>query len=378
MSTATLTHGPGEQPTVRIGRRRIPLVLPRRGDPRLRVAAVLITIQILGQTVLGFRLSIAQILVTIGVTGLVETALTLRRQGMLVWPASALLTGNSVALLLRTTGTEHGDWWSLNGIHWFVLAALVSLGSKYVVRSGGQHVFNPSNLGLVGVLLVVGSGHVFPQYLYWGPLGLPLVVTMGVLVGGAVWVLRPLGMMPMTGAFLVPFAGAVAVLATGGQQYFALWAVEPVAGWYYWLTIVLSPETMIFVFFMMSDPRTVPRSATGRVLFGCTTAVVAVALIAPQQTEYGVKVALLASLTVSCGIVPFVERVALRLDGVPRVRPVPPRAPALTRVRELHRQPAIVLVSLVAAAAVLETVALAGDEDLVLLERGLSESADPQ
>ena len=43
-------------------------------------------------------------------------AITFWRQGMLVWPASALLTGNGVAFILRASGTQHGDWWSLNGI----------------------------------------------------------------------------------------------------------------------------------------------------------------------------------------------------------------------------------------------------------------------
>lgn len=375
VTVPTASSGTDDHLTVTIRGREVPVVLPSRGDPRLRLATVLITVQVLGQTVLGFKLSVAQILVTIGVTGLVEAILTLRRERALVWPASALLTGNSVALLLRANGTEHGDWWSLNGIHWFLLAALVSLASKYVVRAGGRHVFNPSNLGLVGVLLVVGAGQVFPQYLYWGPLEAPLVITVAVLAVGAVWVLRPLGMLPLVASFMVPFAGAIAVLALGGQAFFALWAVEPVGGWFYWLTIVLSPETMIFLFFMMSDPRTAPRTTTGRVLFGSATALVAVALIAPQQTEYGVKVALLASLTVSCALTPLIERAATRVEAGRAVRW---EGLDVRRLRDAARRPAMLLVALITVAAVANTVALADDQDLVLLERGLSEDPDPQ
>jgi hypothetical protein len=48
--------------TVNIRGREYPVVLPSLRDPRLHVAAVLLTLQVLGQTVLGFRLSIAQIL----------------------------------------------------------------------------------------------------------------------------------------------------------------------------------------------------------------------------------------------------------------------------------------------------------------------------
>ena len=76
------------------------------------------------------------------------------RHWRVAWPASALLTGNGIALLLRTPGTEHGDWWSLNGWPVFVAAASVAVLSKYAIRFAGRHVFNPSNFGLVVVFLL--------------------------------------------------------------------------------------------------------------------------------------------------------------------------------------------------------------------------------
>jgi len=171
-------------PRIVLGTRTIPVVLPNRRDPRLKLSAVIITLQVLGQTVLGFKVSIAQILITIGTCAIIDGAVTLRRQRVLAWPASALLTGNSIAFILRTSGTEHGDWWSLNGIEWFILAALVSLLVKYVVRPGGRHRFNPSNIGIVWALLVIGPVHVFPQYLWWGPLHAPVVAALAVIALG--------------------------------------------------------------------------------------------------------------------------------------------------------------------------------------------------
>ncbi|MEX1044288.1 MAG: hypothetical protein WD020_06580, partial [Acidimicrobiia bacterium] len=49
-------------PTVRMGARRVPLVLPDRRDPRLHTAAVIISIHVIGITTLGFRVSVPQIL----------------------------------------------------------------------------------------------------------------------------------------------------------------------------------------------------------------------------------------------------------------------------------------------------------------------------
>jgi Na+-transporting NADH:ubiquinone oxidoreductase subunit NqrB len=148
--------------------RHVPVQVPRWGDPRLKLATVLLIVQVLGQTVLEFNLSIAQILVTIGVSAAIEMTVIFWRRRVLAWPASAMLTGNSVALLLRSSGTEHGDWWSLNGIEYFMLAAVLSLLSKYLIRARGKHLFNPSNVGLVWTFVLVGlTRHMSTSGLGW-------------------------------------------------------------------------------------------------------------------------------------------------------------------------------------------------------------------
>lgn len=343
-------------PTLKLGGRAIPVVLPSVRDPRLKLSAVIVALQVLGQTVLGFKVSIAQILITIATCALVDTALTLRRQGILAWPASALLTGNSIAFILRTNGTKHGDWWSLNGIEWFILAALVSLLVKYLVRPGGRHRFNPSNVGIVWALLVVGPVHVFPQYLWWGPLEAPVIAALVVIALGALWVLRQVRMLRMALAFLVPFTALIAILAASGQSFLAIWSEAPVSGADYWLRICTSPEVFVFVFFMMSDPATAAKTPRGRIAFGVLTAVVAAALIAPQSTEYGVKAAILASLTLACALVPLIEALVARAR------------PTLT-LRALR--PASVAVAIIAITAVAGTATLAGNRDLVYIEQGL-------
>ena len=224
----------------------------------------------------------------------------------MTWPASAILTGNSIALLLRATGTQHGDWWSLNGIQFFVLAALVGILSKYLVRPGGRHVFNPSNLGLVLCFLLAGPANVFPQPLWWGPVDVPVVLAWVVIALGGIWVLWSLRMAPMVIAFAVPFALLIAAYALGGQCFYAVWRATPVCGLNYWLGIAASPELAIFVLLMMSDPRTSPAGARGRALYGAATAVVAAGLIGLQPAEWGVKVALLAGLTIVCAAIGLV------------------------------------------------------------------------
>ncbi len=368
-----VVSAPGHQgPLLVIGERRIPVILPRLGDPRLKLSAVIIALQILGQTVLGFKLSIAQILVTIAFCAVVDTSVTLWRQGVLAWPASALLTGNSTAFILRASGTKHGDWWSLHGIEYFLLAATIALLVKYFVRPGGRHRFNPSNVGLVWVLLVVGPLHVFPQYLYWGPLQAPVVAALVVIAFGAVWVLGAVGMRPMAVSFLATFTILVAVFAAAGNSFVAIWDADAIRGFDYWLYICTSPELLIFVCFMMSDPATAAKGARARVVFGAVTAVIAAALLFFQPTEYGIKVAILASLTIACALVPAIERLSL-----PRARDRGDAAGAgggdapARRGRAPLRAASVAVVVIVLTASV-GTAALAKNDDLVLIERGLT------
>src|ERR1700694_6103478 len=105
---------------LRIGGRDSPALLPTTRAPRLHVAAVLLTLQVLGQTVLDFRLSVAQILICLAAGALIEFVVAFFKDEVIMWPASGLLTGNSTAFILRTPGTLHGQWWSTHGIWIFV------------------------------------------------------------------------------------------------------------------------------------------------------------------------------------------------------------------------------------------------------------------
>ena len=107
-----------------------------------------------------------------------------------MWPASALLTGNGVAFVLRVPGTEHGDWWSMKGWWIFAGTSAVALLSKYVIRVRGNHVFNPSNIGLVLCFLLLGAERADPLALWWGPLSPALVVALVLIVVGGFLILR--------------------------------------------------------------------------------------------------------------------------------------------------------------------------------------------
>ena len=120
--------------TVRIFGRTYPFVAPNIRDPRLHLAAVIISIHVLGQIALGFRVSVPQILVAILVCAVIEVGWTLSKTGTLVWPASAMLTGSGVALILRLSDMQSGDHWTWRGWYVFALVAGLSLLTKYLIQ----------------------------------------------------------------------------------------------------------------------------------------------------------------------------------------------------------------------------------------------------
>ena len=306
--------GAGVPRTLSVAGRRYPVVLPSIRDPRLHLAAVIVSIHVLGQLGLGFRVSVAQILAAILTCAIIEVTWTFAQTRTLVWPASAMLTGSGVALIFRVLGTEQGDPWSWHGWYLFALVAGLSLLTKYVIRYRGSHVFNPSNVGLVAAFLVLGSTRVEPLDFWWSPLNAWMVAAYLIILVGGLLITRRLHLLGMSVAFWVVLAAGIGVLAASGHCMTASWAFAPVCGSRFWWAIALSPEILIFLFFMITDPKTVPVGRVARIAFAASVALLATFLIAPQVTEFGAKVALLGSLVLACAARPLFERVAPASD----------------------------------------------------------------
>ncbi len=294
--------------TLKLGATSYPLFLPSIRDPRLHVASVIITIHVLGQVGLHFRVSVPQILAAILTCFVIEIALTFRGTRSFVWPASAMLTGSGVALILRVVGTRPDEPWATDGWAIFAVVAGLSLLTKYVIKYRGSHVFNPSNIGLVVAFVVLGSSVVEPLDFWWGPLDAWMIAAYAVIVVGGLLITRRLHLLALAAAFWVTLSVAVGILAGSGHCMVANWAFAPVCGFDFWRVIVTSPEVLIFLFFMITDPKTALAGQVGRVVFGILVAVASTLLMAPQTNEFGTKVGLLAGLVVICAARPILDR----------------------------------------------------------------------
>jgi Na+-transporting NADH:ubiquinone oxidoreductase subunit NqrB len=159
-------------------------------------------------------------------------------------PKSALISGLSLCLLLRT-----------NAAALAVIAAVMTIASKFVLRFRGKHIFNPTNFGIVAMMLATGQVWVSPGQ--WGSAAFFafLIACLGGLV------VNRAARSDVTYAFLAFY---LAVLF--GR---ALWLGQPAAIPLHQLE---SGAFLIFTFFMISDPKTTPDSRAGRVLFALLVA----------------------------------------------------------------------------------------------------------
>src|SRR2546430_16485573 len=103
----------------------------------------------------------------------------------------------------------------------------------------------------------------------------------------------------------------------------ASWYATPMCGQPLWQILVTSPELLIFAFFMVPDPRTVPDGQAGRFVFGILVAFLSIVLLGPTTLEFWTKTAILGSRVFPCAGPFLLARVpAPRGEGVGRVDPI--------------------------------------------------------
>ncbi len=301
------TISPGR--TISLGGHRYPLILPSIRDPRLGIAAVVLSLHALGQLGLHWPLSVPQILAAILTCAVLEVGITFARSRIIVWPASALLTGSGVALLMRVVGTPADHPWATNGLLLFAGVAAFSLLQKYVIRYRGKNLFNPSNVGLVLAFLVFGNARLEPLNLWWAPLNFWMIAAYAIIIVGGTYVVWRARILTLSVTFFVAFSILQGILAASGHCITANWAFQPVCGAEYYRIIVTSPEVLIYAYFMVTDPPTVPRGRVGRFVFALCAGASTTLLMAPQTDEFATKVALLGGLTILLLAHPLFDRV---------------------------------------------------------------------
>jgi Na+-transporting NADH:ubiquinone oxidoreductase subunit NqrB len=157
---------------------------------------------------------------------------------------SPMITGLSLSLLLRA-----------DALWLYAAAAIIGIGSKFLLRTDGKHIFNPAGFAIVVLLLTSHGVWISPGQ--WGT-----EIWFATLT--AFFAILVLSAARRVDIAIFFFAShAVLLLAR------ALWLGDPLA---IPLHQLQSGSLLIFTFFMISDPRTSPDSMLGRLLFAFAVA----------------------------------------------------------------------------------------------------------
>src|SRR5207244_3605702 len=106
-----------------------------------------------------------------------------------------------------------------------------------------------------------------PLDFWWGPTSLWLALALAIIVAGGFAILGRLKLLRVAVGFWASFAAAIGVLALDGHTMTARWHLGPISGFHLWWVLVTSPEVLVFLFFMITDPKTAPRSPNGRLSY---------------------------------------------------------------------------------------------------------------
>jgi len=164
-----------------------------------------------------------------------------------VHPASAYISGISVGILVRSPA-----FWP------YALCAAISITSKYVLRVKDRHIWNPSNFG-ISTMLFLAADTVATLSIQWGNYLWPMLVIWAL---GSVIIAR-LHRFHITGIYVASFL-AFAFLRS--------WMTA--SPWQSEIAPITGPMYQLFIFFMITDPKTTVRSKRGQCIVVFLVAVV--------------------------------------------------------------------------------------------------------
>lgn len=216
-------------------------------DNRYVPPAFITLILLAGQLSFGILESYERTLLAIATS--IATELVLGRIFLGKWVnlASAYISGISVGILLRSP-----DFWP------YAIAAALAITSKYVLRFRGRHLWNPSNFG-ISVVLYLLPASVAMLSIQWGN-NLASMAVIWVLGSFIIWRLRRFH---ISATYAISFL-VLALLRAWMIHQPWLAEVSPITG----------PEYQLFIFFMITDPKTTVRSKKGQCIVAFCVALV--------------------------------------------------------------------------------------------------------
>jgi len=217
-------------------------------DPRYLIAFLITLVLVTAQLRYHMLGSYDRLVVALGVCLLTETVLSLFDRGKVVNLLSAYISGISLTLLLKPQG---------GSLLPFVLGGVLAISSKYVLKYRDNHLWNPTNFAVAALLLAAPNHISVLSHQFGNDVTTNVVIWIfGLIIAARVGVLH------ITLTYVASFVLLNALRATAlGQPVLA--EIAPITG----------PMYQLFVFFMITDPRTIVRGRRKQIVVAVLIAV---------------------------------------------------------------------------------------------------------
>lgn len=219
-------------------------ILPDKRDPRWWFVCFHTTYVTIGHYFFSFNRTASQIFIALFVCSFLDMLYTYLGSKKFLFPLSGWISGLGLGILFSAPGNE----WMM------ILVSWITMTCKYLITWRGHHVYNPTNISLVlMVLLSGGQAAIAPAYQWGGSWkAVCLVLTFGLIL---MWRVNKL---PAVLSFWATYAFFAFVRSqlTHIPMEITLWAQ------------VSGGAFMLFSFFMITDPKTSPASTKGMILYG--------------------------------------------------------------------------------------------------------------
>jgi Na+-translocating ferredoxin:NAD+ oxidoreductase RnfD subunit len=224
-----------------------------RLDPRYLVSFLITLVLVLGEARYGILGGYDRLIIALGVSIATELVLSRLLYGAFANVASAYITGISLALLIKPR---------VDLLWPFALGGFLAIASKYVLRYRGRHLWNPSNFA-ISVLLVVAPASVAILSRQWGN----DLATNAVIWCFGLLIVSRVRMLHVTLTYVACFVALAALRhwIVGGPL---LAEIAPITG----------PMYQLFIFFMITDPKTTVSTLRGRIIVAAAVAVAEAAI----------------------------------------------------------------------------------------------------
>ncbi len=206
----------------------------KRIDPRYLIAFLITLVLVAAQFRFHMVGGYERLALALGTCVAVEAVLSWYVRGKVASPLSAYISGISLTLLIKPQGA----------VLWpFAVGGFLAISSKYVLQYRGAHLWNPTNFAICTLLLAAPNRIAVLSH-QWGNDVLTLVViwAFGLVIASRVRVLH------ITLAYILSFLVLSATRALLLHEPM-LPEIAPITG----------PMYQLFIFFMITDPRTVVR-----------------------------------------------------------------------------------------------------------------------